>query len=105
MGLFDRHSRDSRELAVADGSSVSLKFASILQLENYIQVAHLEYQDRERQIFSLEFLEIKVNKNTYATISINRFMQRIQGNLGRVANTYAGYIVLLSPLSRYRLQY
>ena len=39
--LFDSQSRDSRGLSVADGSSVLLKFANILQLENYIQVAHL----------------------------------------------------------------
>ena len=44
--FFDSHSRDSRGLSVADGSSVLLKFANILQLESYIQVAHLECQGR-----------------------------------------------------------
>ena len=58
--FFDSHSRDSRGLSVADGSSVLLKFANILQLENHIQVAHLEYQGRERQYFQLQFVEIEV---------------------------------------------
>ena len=39
--FFDSQCRYSRGLSVADGSSVLLKFANILQLENYIQVAHL----------------------------------------------------------------
>ena len=58
--FFDSHSRDSRGLSVADGSSVLLKLATILQLENYILVAHLEYQGKERQNFQLQFVEIKV---------------------------------------------
>ena len=37
-----------------------MKFANILRLENYIQVAHLEYQGTERQYFQLQFVEIEV---------------------------------------------
>ena len=60
MLFFCLHSRDSRGLSVADRLSVSMKFGNILQLENYIQVAHLEYQGRERQYFRLQFVEIEM---------------------------------------------
>ena len=40
--FFDSHNRDSRGLSVADGSSVLLKFENIIQLQNYIQIAHLK---------------------------------------------------------------
>ena len=36
--LFDSHSRDSRGLSVADGTSVLMKFSDLFEVENYIQV-------------------------------------------------------------------
>lgn len=42
--FYDSHSRNSRGLAVPDGSSVLFKFPNISLSENYIQDAHLEYQ-------------------------------------------------------------
>ena len=47
--LFDSHSRDSRGFAVSNGTSVLLKFSCLQQIENYIEVIHLEHQGRERQ--------------------------------------------------------
>ena len=52
--FFDSHTRDSRGLSVADVSSILLKFGNILQLENYNQVAHLEYHGRDfKTVFSV----------------------------------------------------
>lgn len=67
QSMFDSQSRDNRGLSVADKSSVLLKFADILHWGNYIQDAHLEYQDSERQYFQLQFVKIKV-----ADVLINR---------------------------------
>ena len=44
--FFQSHSRDARELVVRNGL---LKFSNIQQVENYIQVAQLEFWGRERQ--------------------------------------------------------
>ena len=54
------YSGDSRGLSVANGSSFLLKFANILQLENFTQVAQLKYQGREREYFQLQFVEIEM---------------------------------------------
>ena len=78
--FFDSHSKDSRGLSVPDGSSVLLKFANILQLENYIQVAHLEYHGRESQYFQLQFVEIEVNENSNAVLRFDRLLRRMRSN-------------------------
>ena len=41
--FFDSHSSDPREFVVSDGRSVLLKLSNIQQVENHIQVAHLEF--------------------------------------------------------------
>ena len=58
--LFDSHSRDERGLSVSDGQSVLLRFSSLLQLELYIQVLYLEYQDKETTYFQLQFVKINI---------------------------------------------
>ena len=59
--LFDSHSRYARGLAVSDGSSVLLKFSNIQKVENYIQVAYLKFQGRERQYFQLQFINVEID--------------------------------------------
>ena len=49
--LFDSKSWDSRGFAVSNATSVLLKFSCLQQVENYIEVIHLEYQSREKQYF------------------------------------------------------
>ena len=49
--LFDSHSRDERGLSVEKGTSVLLKFESILEIEQYVQVA--SYSDLEQSYFQL----------------------------------------------------
>ena len=63
--FFESYSWDTRGLSVANASSILLKFANILQLENNIQVAHLEYQGRERQYFQLQFLKTEVTQQMF----------------------------------------
>ena len=38
--LFDSHSCDERDLSVADGTSVSMKFSDLCELEKYFQVVY-----------------------------------------------------------------
>ena len=55
--LFDSHSRDERDLSVVDGTSVLMKFRDLYELEKYLQVAYLEYRDRQ------QFVEVNVGFN------------------------------------------
>ena len=41
--LFDSHSRDGRDLSVAGGTSVLLKFSDLMELRKYIKVFYPEY--------------------------------------------------------------
>ena len=67
-------------LAVSDGRSVLLKFWNIQQVENYIDVAHLEFQGRERQYFQLQFINVEIDDNEDAIVNINRDNSRLQRN-------------------------
>ena len=58
--LFDSHSRDERRLSVIDDTSVLIKFNHLFVVENYIQVAYLEYRDRQQAYFQLQFIELTV---------------------------------------------
>ena len=76
--FFDSHSRHARGLAVSDGSSVLLKFSNIQQVENYVQVAHLEFQGRQWQYFQLLFINVETNDAEDAVVNINRNIRRLQ---------------------------
>ena len=58
--LFDSHIREGRELSVAEGNSMLLRFGSSLEIEHYIQVAYLEYRDLEQCYFHVHFLYLNV---------------------------------------------
>ena len=58
--LFDSHSRDERGLSVIDGTSVLMKFIDLFEIEKYIQVAYLEYRDRQQAYFQIQFIEVTV---------------------------------------------
>ena len=58
--LFDSHSRDERRLSVIDGTSVLMKFNDLLEIEKYIQVAYLEYRDRQQVYFQIQFIKVTV---------------------------------------------
>ena len=49
--LFKSHSRDERGLIVSNGTSVLLKFSSLLEIEKYIQVIYLEYRTSDHIFF------------------------------------------------------
>ena len=78
--LFDSHSRYARGLAVSDGSSVLLKFSNIQKVENYIQVAYLKFQGRERQYFQLQFINVEIDDVEDSILNINRDIRRLQRN-------------------------
>ena len=78
--LFDSLSRDSRGFAVSNGTLVLLKFSCLQQVENYIEVIHLEYQGRERQYFQLQFLEIEVENLDESCQNIHGAMKQICRN-------------------------
>ena len=56
------------------------KFSCLQQVENYIEVIHLEYQGREKQYFQLQFLEIEVENLDESCQNINRVMKQICRN-------------------------
>ena len=76
--LFDSHSRDARRLAVSDGRSFLLKFSIIQKVESYTQVAHLEFQGRERQYFQLQFINVETDDIEDTIVNINRDIHRLQ---------------------------
>lgn len=66
--LFASYSRVMRGLSIADGTSVLLTFASLLEVENYIQVAYLEYRDIKQSHFQIQFLNIDIDRSSYFSI-------------------------------------
>ena len=55
--IFDSHSREEKGLSVVDGTTVLMKFRDLYELEKYLQVAYLEYRDRQ------QFVEVNVGSN------------------------------------------
>ena len=58
--LFDSHSCDERGFSVIDGISVLMKFNDLFEIEKYVQVAYLEYRDRRKAYFQIQFTEMTV---------------------------------------------
>ena len=61
--LFDSNSRDERDLSVVDATSVLMKFRDLYELEKCLQVAYLEYRDRQQAYLQLQFVEVNVGSN------------------------------------------
>ena len=61
--LFDSHSRDERGLSVTDETSVLMKFRDLYELDKYLQVAYLEYRDKQQAYFQLQFVEVNVGSS------------------------------------------
>ena len=68
--LLDSHSRDERGLSVLDGTSVLKKFNDFSEIEKYIQVALLEYRDRQQAYFQIKFTEVTVGSIEKAEIHL-----------------------------------
>ena len=51
--LFDSNSHDGRSLCVSDDTSVLLRFHDLLEVERYIEVAHMKFRDIQRLYFQL----------------------------------------------------
>ena len=58
--LFDSHSHEERGLSLIDGTSVLMKFNDLFDIEKCIQVAYLEYRDRQQAYFQIQFMEVTV---------------------------------------------
>ena len=56
--LFHPHSRDERGISVIDGTFALMKFNYLFVIEKYIQVAYLEYRDRQQVYFQIQFIEV-----------------------------------------------
>ena len=48
---------------MVDGTSVLMKFRDLYELEKYLQVAYLEYRDRQQGYFQLQSAEVNVGSN------------------------------------------
>ena len=57
--VFDSHSRDERGLNIPNGRSVLLKFSYIFEIEKYIQVAYLEFRDKQQIYFQAQFVRLR----------------------------------------------
>ena len=77
--LFDSHLRDMRGLSIAGGTSVLLKFASLLEVESYNQLEYLEYRDIQRSYFQVQFLNIVIDRSSCWSIlsHYQRFRRRL----------------------------
>ena len=66
--LFNSQSHDERGLSVVDGTPVLMKFRLLYELEKYLQVAYLEYRDRQQAYFQLQSVEVNVGSNVKVDI-------------------------------------
>ena len=57
--VFDSYSRDERGLNIPNGRSVLLKFRYIFEIEKYIQVAYLEFGDKQQMYFQAQFIRLR----------------------------------------------
>ena len=62
---------------MVDGMSVWLKFRDIYELEKYLQVAYLEYRDRQQAYFHLQFVEVNVRSNEKVDI-YSRYVRTVR---------------------------
>ena len=67
--FFKSYSRDTKGLSVANGSSILLKFANILQLENYYSSSSLRISGQGKTVFSVTIFE---NRSDRADVLIDR---------------------------------
>ena len=57
--VFDSHRRDERGLNIPNGRLVLLKFRYIFEIEKYIQVAYLEFRDKQQIYFQAQFVRLR----------------------------------------------
>ena len=77
--LFDSHSTNMHGLCVADGTSVLIKFGSLLEIEHYIQVDYSEYKDKIQSYFQIQF--INVGNDRTRGLNILSYYQKVNGRL------------------------
>ena len=73
-----------RGLSNADGTSVLLKFASLLEGDSHIKVVYLEYRDILQSCFQVQILNIDVDRSSRLNIlsHYQRFRRRINHQHG-----------------------
>ena len=73
-----------RGLSNADGTSVLLKFASLLEGDSHIKVVYLEYRDILQSCFQAQILNIEVVRSSCLSIlsHYQRFCRRINHQHG-----------------------
>ena len=73
-----------RGLSNADGTSVLLKFASLLEGDSHIKVVYLEYRDILQSCFQVQILNIDVDRSSCLNIlsHYQRFCRRINHQHG-----------------------
>ena len=77
--VFDSHSRDERGLNIPNGRSVLLKFSYIFEIEKYIQVAYLEFRDKQQMYFQAQFIRLKTEAIDMLSIFLNtRTVSRVK---------------------------
>ena len=62
--LVDSHTSDMRGLSNADGTSVLLKFASILEFESHIKVVYLEYRNIQQSFSQVQVSNIDIYRSS-----------------------------------------
>ena len=60
--VFDSHRRDEKGLNIPNGRSVLLMFRYIFEIEKYIQVAYLEFGDKQQMHFKVQFIRLYLSR-------------------------------------------
>ena len=77
--VFHSHSRDERGLNIPNGRSVLLNFRYIFEIEKYIQVAYLEFRDKQQMYFQAQFIRLKTEAIDMLSIFLNtRTVSRVK---------------------------
>ena len=66
--FYDSHSRKEKGLGLVDRTSVLRKFNDHYEIEKYIQVAYLEYRERQQAYFQIQFIEVTEGSTEKADI-------------------------------------
>ena len=60
--VFDSHRRDEKGLNIPNGRSVLLTFRYIFEIKKYIQVAYLEFGDKQQMHFKVQFIRLYLSR-------------------------------------------
>ena len=67
-----------KDLSITDGTSVLLEFASLLQVDGYIDVACLEYLEIQQLYFQLQLTNVNIDTQFECPIFLTQALWKIK---------------------------